>query len=110
LKKFGRYQFVDESVVNYRLLANLLEHIALNSEEFIVRYLPGFMEVTKAMVNNGRKEFFQSPDVVIHLALVSQRLESRRLSLWVTFLQCARLWWRQASAETSVLSKVECRV
>ena len=58
---------VDESVVNYELLANLLEHIALNSDEgAILVFLPGFMEITKAIDEMNRKEFFQSPQVVIH--------------------------------------------
>jgi ATP-dependent RNA helicase DHX36 len=58
---------VDESVVNYELLASLLEHIALSSDEgAILVFLPGFMEITKAIEEMNRKEFFQSPQVVIH--------------------------------------------
>jgi ATP-dependent RNA helicase DHX36 len=58
---------VDETVINYELLADLLEHIALESDEgAILVFLPGFMEITKAIDEMHRKPFFQSPQVIIH--------------------------------------------
>jgi ATP-dependent RNA helicase DHX36 len=58
---------VDETVINYELLADLLEHICLNKDEgAILVFLPGMMEIQNAMDNMRRKDFFQSSAVIIY--------------------------------------------
>lgn len=58
---------VDETVINYELIAELLEHITLNNEEgAILVFMPGMMEITKAVEELYKKEFFQSSQVLIY--------------------------------------------
>jgi HrpA-like RNA helicase len=58
---------VDEAVINYELLAALLEQISLNQEEgAILVFMPGMMEITKAIEEMYKKEYFQSSEVVIY--------------------------------------------
>lgn len=58
---------VDETVINYELLAELLEHISLNQGEgAILVFMPGMMEIQKAIEEMYKKEYFQGPKVVIY--------------------------------------------
>ena len=58
---------VDETVINYELIAKLIEHIAINKDEgAILCFLPGMMEIQKAIEEMYKKEFFQSSKVVIY--------------------------------------------
>ena len=58
---------VDETVLNYELLAELLEHISLNQGEgAILVFMPGMMEIQKAIEEMYKKEYFQSSKVVIY--------------------------------------------
>ena len=58
---------VDESVINYELLAELLEHICLNKDDgAILVFLSGMMEIQNAIDEMRRKEFFQSSAVIIY--------------------------------------------
>jgi len=53
---------VDESVINYELIASLLEHIAYTQGEgAILVFLPGLMEITKAIEELKKKELFADP-------------------------------------------------
>lgn len=57
---------VDESVINYELIAALLERIALNEEEgAILVFLPGLMEITKTVEEIYKKELFTDPSRVL---------------------------------------------
>ena len=58
---------VDETVINYELLTELLEHITLNNEEgAILVFMPGMMEIQKAIEEMYKKEIFQSSAVAIY--------------------------------------------
>lgn len=58
---------VDESNINYELLAALLEHIAVNKEPgAILVFMPGMMEIQKAIEELLKNQFFQGPNVVIY--------------------------------------------
>ena len=58
---------VDERIINYELLAELLEFICVNQEEgAILVFLPGMLEISKAIDEMRRKEMFQSSSVVIY--------------------------------------------
>lgn len=58
---------VDEEKINYPLLADLLEHITLTQDEgAILVFMPGMMEIQKAIDEMYKKEFFQSSKVVIY--------------------------------------------
>jgi HrpA-like RNA helicase len=58
---------VDETVINYELLAELLEHISLNQGEgAILLFMPGMMEIQKVVEEMYKKEYFQSSQVVIY--------------------------------------------
>lgn len=58
---------VDETVINYELLANLLEYITESQDEgAILVFMPGMMEITKAIDEMRRKELFQGEKVVIY--------------------------------------------
>ena len=58
---------VDETVINYELLAELLEHISLNQGEgAILVFMPGMMEIQKSIEEMYKKEYFQGPKVVIY--------------------------------------------
>jgi HrpA-like RNA helicase len=58
---------VDETVINYELLAELLEHICLNKDDgAILVFLSGMMEIQNAIDEMRRKEFFQSSAVIIY--------------------------------------------
>ena len=57
----------DENVINYELLADLIEHIVLTTEDgAILVFMPGMMEITKAIDECRRKELFQGSRVVIY--------------------------------------------
>ena len=58
---------VDESVINYELIAALIEHLTLNSEEgAILVFLPGLTEIAAAIDELKKKKHFQSDQVVIY--------------------------------------------
>lgn len=58
---------VDEEKINYPLLADLLEHIAVTQDEgAVLVFMPGMMEIQKAIDEMYKKEFFQSSKVVIY--------------------------------------------
>jgi ATP-dependent RNA helicase DHX29 len=58
---------VDESLINYELLADLLEHITVKNEEgAILVFMPGMMEIQKAVEEMYKKEIFQSSAVMIY--------------------------------------------
>jgi len=58
---------INEDVINYELVACLLEHIALNEEEgAILVFMPGLMEITKTIDELYKKEFFQTDKVRIY--------------------------------------------
>lgn len=57
---------VNESIINYELLSALLEKICQNEDEgSILVFLPGIMEITKAIEEMYKTELFQSPAVRI---------------------------------------------
>lgn len=58
---------VDETVINYELVAALLEHISLKEDDgAILVFMPGMMEITKTIEEMYKKEFFQSDKVRIY--------------------------------------------
>jgi HrpA-like RNA helicase len=58
---------VDETVINYELLSELLQHICLNQEEgAILVFCPGFQEIQKTIEEMYKKDYFQSSKVVIY--------------------------------------------
>jgi len=58
---------VDESVINYELIAELVEHICLNNNEgAVLLFLPGMGEITKTIEELYKKELFQSSKTVIY--------------------------------------------
>lgn len=57
----------DETVINYELLSELLEHICINQGEgAILVFCPGFQEIQKTIEEMYKKDFFQSSKVVIY--------------------------------------------
>jgi len=58
---------VNENVINYELLSELLEHISLHQGEgAILVFCPGFQEIQKTIEEMYKKEYFQGPNVVIY--------------------------------------------
>lgn len=58
---------VDEKVINYELLAALLETITLSNDEgAILVFMPGMGEITKAIEELYKNEFFQSSQVAVY--------------------------------------------
>jgi HrpA-like RNA helicase len=58
---------VDETIINYPLIADLLEHISKNEGEgAILVFCPGFQEIQKTIEEMYKKEYFQSGNVVIY--------------------------------------------
>lgn len=58
---------VDETIINYELIAELLEHITLNQEDgAILVFMPGMMEITKTIEEMYKKELFQTDKVRIY--------------------------------------------
>lgn len=58
---------VDESVINYELVAALLEYISLNEDTgAILVFMPGMMEITKTIEEMYKKQLFQSDKVRIY--------------------------------------------
>eukprot|EP00934_Nitzschia_sp_Nitz4_P009465 Nitzschia sp. Nitz4//scaffold4_size323378//311970//317685//NITZ4_000719-RA/size323378-snap-gene-0.432-mRNA-1//1//CDS//3329553576//9455//frame0 len=58
---------VDEEVINYELIATLLEKITLAQDEgAILVFMPGMMEITKTIDEMYKKELFQSDRVRIY--------------------------------------------
>lgn len=65
-KVISSLAIADESVINYELIAELLEHIARNEEEgAILVFMPGMMEITKAIEELRKKELFQDPSKAV---------------------------------------------
>jgi len=66
-KTIHSLSIVDESVINYELLAALIEHLTLSGEDgAILVFLPGMAEITTAIDELKKKEHFQSDQVVIY--------------------------------------------
>ncbi len=58
---------VDETVINYELLAELLEHISLyEGDGAILVFCPGLQEIQKTIEELYKKEYFQSSKVLIY--------------------------------------------
>lgn len=58
-KVLSSLAIVDESIINYELIAALLEHIVLNGEEGgILVFMPGMMEITKTIEELYKKGVF----------------------------------------------------
>jgi ATP-dependent RNA helicase DHX29 len=58
---------VDETVINYELLSELLLHICLNQGEgAILVFCPGFQEIQKTIEELYKKEYFQTSKVVVY--------------------------------------------
>jgi len=65
-KVISSLAIADESLINYELIAELLEHIARNEEEgAILVFMPGLMEITKAIEELRKKELFQDPSKAV---------------------------------------------
>lgn len=66
LKVIQTMSLVDEALINYPLLVELLEHICLNKEDgAILVFMPGLAEIAKAIDELRKTEFFQSQAVLI---------------------------------------------
>lgn len=66
-KTIHSLSIVDESVINYELLAALVEHLSLHGEDgAILIFMPGMAEISNAIDELRKKEFFQSDKVVIY--------------------------------------------
>lgn len=58
---------VDETIINFELIACLVENIAVsNAEGAILVFLPGMMEITKAIEEIYKREFFQSSKAKVY--------------------------------------------
>ena len=58
---------LDDAVINYELIASLLEHIVMNhAEGAILVFMPGMMEITKTIEEMYKKEIFQCDQVRIY--------------------------------------------
>lgn len=58
---------VDESIINYELVADLLEHISQKEDEgAILVFMPGFLEIKKTIEALYKKEIFQGNKVRIY--------------------------------------------
>lgn len=58
---------VDESIINYELLAALIEHLTLNGDDgAILVFVPGMAEISNAIDELKKKKHFQSDQVVIY--------------------------------------------
>ena len=63
---YSSLAIVDEQVINYELLAKLLEYITLNHEDgAILVFLPGMQEITKLVDELYKKDYFQDPSKTI---------------------------------------------
>ena len=61
-KVISSLAIADESVINYELIAELLEHIAQNEDDgAILVFMPGMMEITKTIEELQKKYLFQDP-------------------------------------------------
>jgi hypothetical protein len=57
---------VDESVINYELIAELLQYICTSLEKgAILVFLPGFKEITTAMEAISKLDFFRDSNAII---------------------------------------------
>jgi HrpA-like RNA helicase len=66
-KTIHSLSIVDESVINYELVAALVEHLSLNGEDgAILVFMPGMAEISNAIDELRKKELFQSEKVVIY--------------------------------------------
>jgi ATP-dependent RNA helicase DHX36 len=58
---------VDESVMNYELVAELVHHLSLHGEEgAILIFMPGMAEISNTIDQLRKKELFQSEKVIIY--------------------------------------------
>jgi HrpA-like RNA helicase len=65
-KVINSLSIVDESIVNYELIAKLLEYITLNNEAgAILVFLPGMMEITKTVEELYKNAFFTDSSKVV---------------------------------------------
>ena len=61
-KVISSLAIADESIINYELIAELLEHIAQTENDgAILVFMPGMMEITKTIEEMQKKDFFQDP-------------------------------------------------
>jgi HrpA-like RNA helicase len=66
-KTIHSLSIVDESVINFELVADLLEHLSVHGEEgAILVFMPGLAEITNTIDELRKKELFQSDKVVIY--------------------------------------------
>jgi HrpA-like RNA helicase len=74
-KRYSKYSsdvvrsvsLVDETIINYELLADLVEHITQNCDDgAILIFLPGLLEIGKAIDELRKKEIFQGPRALIY--------------------------------------------
>ena len=66
-KTIHSLSIVDESKINYEIVASLVEHLTLNSEEgAILIFMPGMAEISNTIDELRKKELFQSDKVVIY--------------------------------------------
>ena len=63
---YSSLSIVDEEVINYELIAKLLEYITLNHDDgAILVFLPGMMEITKCIDELYKMSFFQDPSKTV---------------------------------------------
>ena len=63
---YSSLAIVDEEIINYELIAKLLEYITLNHEDgAILVFLPGMMEITKCIDELYKMSFFQDPSKTV---------------------------------------------
>ena len=61
---------VDENVINYELVAELVEHIVLNEKEgAILIFMPGLQEITKTIEEIQKKDLLQTIIYPLHSSL-----------------------------------------
>jgi ATP-dependent RNA helicase DHX36 len=66
-KTIHSLSLVDESVINYELLAALAEHLILTSEDgAILVFMPGMAEISNTVDALRKREIFQSDKVIIY--------------------------------------------
>jgi ATP-dependent RNA helicase DHX36 len=74
-KRYSKYSsdvirslsLVDETIINYELLADLVEHITQTCDDgAILIFLPGLLEIGKAIDELRKKEIFEGPRAIIY--------------------------------------------
>lgn len=74
---------VDESVINYEMMAKLLEYITENNEEgAILCFMPGFQEITKLIDELNKNPFFSDCDKVVVYPLHSSLSTAEQTSVF----------------------------